>query len=106
MRRDQVLTHIKDKNLTCKLYWSENLTFSKFLELVRQYQDWDAMILVQPEEQINRVALTEKQTTSEKKFQSTCWNCNRIGHLAKDWRFSPDHACESCGRLGYFAISL
>ena len=62
MRRDQVLTHIKDKNLTCKLYWSENLTFSKFLEVERQYQDWDAMILVQPEEQINRVAFTEKQT--------------------------------------------
>ena len=60
MTRDQVLTHIKDKNLKSKLYRSENLTLSKLLEVVSQYHDKDALILVRPEDQINRVQLAEK----------------------------------------------
>jgi len=52
MTRDQVLTHIKDKNLKSKLYWSKNLTLSKLLEVVSQYHDKDALILIQPEDQI------------------------------------------------------
>ena len=72
MTRDQVLTHIKDKNLKSKLYRSENLTLSKLLEVVSQYHDKDALILVQPEEEINRVELTEEQTTSVMKFQGRC----------------------------------
>ena len=104
MTRDQVLTHIKDKNLKSKLYRSENLISSKLIEVVSQYHDKDALILVQPEEEINRVVLTEKQTTSVMKFQGRCWNCNKIGHLAKDCRCSRDHVCESCGRLGHFAV--
>ena len=104
MTRDQVLTHIKDKNLKSKLYRSENLTLSKLLEVVSQYHDKDAMILVQPDQEINRVELTEKQTPSVMKFQGRCWNCNKIGHLAKDCRCSRDHVCESCGRLGHFAV--
>ena len=104
MTRDQVLTHIKDKNLKSKLYRSENLTLSKLLEVVSQYHDKDALILVQPEDQINRVQLAEKQTTSQMKFQGRCWNCNKIGHLAKDCRCSCDHVCMSCGRLGHFAV--
>ena len=106
MTRDQVLTHIKDKQLKSKLYRSENLTLSKLLEVVSQYHDKDALILVQPEEQINRVELAEKQTTgiSPMKFQGRCWNCNKLGHLAKDCRCSRDHVCESCGRQGHFAV--
>ena len=104
MTRDQVLTHIKDKNLKSKLYRSENLTLSKLLEVVSQYHDKDAMILVQPDEEINRVELTEKQPPSVMKFQGRCWNCNKIGHLAKDCRCSRDHVCESCGRLCHFAV--
>ena len=104
MTRDQVLTHIKDKNLKSKLYRSENLTLSKLLEVVSQYHDKDALILVQPEDQINRVQLAEKQTTSQMKFQGRCWNCNKIGHQAKDCRCSRDHVCESCGRLDHFAV--
>ena len=104
MTRDQVLTHIKDKNLKSKLYRSENLTLSKLLEVVSQYHDKDALILVQTEEDINRVELVENQNTSVMKFQGRCWNCNKIGHLAKSCRCSRDHVCESCGRLGHFAV--
>ena len=39
MTRDQVLTYIKDKNLTSKLYRTENLTLSKLLDIVIQYHD-------------------------------------------------------------------
>jgi len=53
MTRDQVLTHIKDKNLKSKLYRSEELTLAKLLEIVSQYHDKDALILVQPKDQIN-----------------------------------------------------
>lgn len=93
-----MLTHIKDKNLKSKLYWSKNLTLSKLLEVVSQYHDKDALILIQPEDQINRVELAEKQTISLMEFQGRCWNCNKIGHLAKDCCCSRDHVCESCGR--------
>ena len=99
-----MLTHITDKNLKSKLYRSENLTLCKLLEVVSQYHDKDALILIQPEDQINRVELAEKQTTSLMKFQGRCWNCNNIGQLAKDCRCSHDHVCESCGRLGHFAV--
>ena len=104
MTRDQVLTHIKDKNLKSKLYRSENLTLSKLLEVVSQYHDKDALILVQTEEDINRGELVENQNTSVMKFQGRCWNCNKIGHFAKNCRCSRDHVCESCGRLGHFAV--
>ena len=55
MTRDQVVTHIKDKNLKSKLYRSENLTLSKLLEVVSHYHGKDALIVVQTEEDINRV---------------------------------------------------
>lgn len=55
------------------------LTLSKLLEVVSQFHDKDALILVQPEDQINRVQLAEKHTTSQMKFQGRCWNCNKIG---------------------------
>ena len=94
----------EEKDLKSKLYWSENLTLSKLLEVVSQYHDKDALILVQPEDQINIVQLAEKHTTSQMKFQGRCWNCNKIGHQAKDCRCSRDHVCESCGRIGHFAL--
>ena len=70
MTKDQVLTHIKDKSLKSKLYRSENLTLSKLLEVVSQCHGKDALILVQPEDQINRVQAAEKQTTSQTKLQA------------------------------------
>ena len=105
MTRDQVLRYIKDKNLKSKLYRTEHLTLSKLLDVVSQYHDKEALIL-QPEEKINRVEATDqdKQTNSPMKFQGRCWNCNRIGHLAKDCRCSHDHVCETCGRRGYFPV--
>ena len=104
MTRDQVLTHIKDKNLKSKLYRSANLTLSKLLEVVSQYHDKDALILVQTEEDIKGVELVENQNTSVRKFQGICWNCIKIRHLAKNCRCSRDHVCESCGRLSHFAV--
>ena len=68
MTRDQVLTHIRDNNLKSKLYRSENLTLSKLLKVVSQYHDKDALILVQTEEDINRVELVENQNTSVTKL--------------------------------------
>ena len=105
MTRDQVLRYIKDKNLKSKLYRTEHLTLSKLLDVVSQYHDKEALIL-QPEEQINRVEATDhdKQTNTPMKFQGRCWNCNRIGHLAKDCRCSRDHVCETCGRRGHFPV--
>ena len=104
MMRDQVLTHIKYKSLKSKLYRSENLTLSKLLKVVSQCHDKDALILVQTEEDINRVELVENQNSSVMKFQGRCWNCNKIGHLAKNCRCSRDHVCEPARRLGHFAV--
>jgi len=63
---DQVLTHIKDKNLKSKLYRSEGFTLAKLLEIVSQYHDKDALILVQPEDQVNRVELAERKKLARK----------------------------------------
>ena len=104
MTRDQVLTHIKDKNLKSKPYRSENLTLSKLLEVVSQYHDKDTLILVQTEEDINIVELFENQNTSVMKFQGRCWYYNKIGHLIKNRRCSCDYVWGSCGRLGHFAV--
>ena len=62
------------------------------------------LMLVQTEEDINRMELVENQNSSVMKFQGRCWNCNKIGHLAKNCRCSRDRVCESCKRLGHFAV--
>ena len=59
MTRDQVFAHIKEKNLKSKLYRTDDLTLSKLLEVVSQYHDQNALILL-AEEQINRVEVTNK----------------------------------------------
>ena len=103
MTRDQVLAHIKEKNLKSKLYRIDDLTLSKLLEVVSQYHDQDALVLL-PEEQINRVELTNTPINTPMKFQGRCYKCNRTGHMAKDCRCSRDHVCETCGRIGHFAV--
>ena len=103
MTRDQVIAHIKDKNLKSKLYRTDGLTLSKLLEVVSQYHDKEALILV-PDEQVNRVEATNKPINPPRKSQGRCYKCNRAGHMAKDCRCSRDHVCEACGRVGHFAV--
>ena len=52
--RDHVISHIKNKNLKAKLYREETLTLSKLLEIVSQYHDKEALILI-PEGHVNRI---------------------------------------------------
>ena len=102
MTRDQVIAHIKDKNLKSKFYRTDGLTLSKLLEVVSQYHNKEAFTLV-PDEQVNRVEATNK-AINPRKFQGGCYKCNRACHMAKDRRCSHDHVCEACGRVGHFAV--
>ena len=44
--RDRAISYIQDKNLKAKLYREETLTLSKLIEIVSQYQDKEAVILI------------------------------------------------------------
>ena len=94
--RDRAISFLKDKNLKSKLYREETLTPSKLMEIVSQYHDKEALILI-PESQVNSLSSDPKQG-------GKCWWCNKVGHFAKDCRRSRDHKCGKCGHMGHFEV--
>ena len=58
LTREQVLIHIKDKNLRAKFFCADNLTLTKLLVIASQYHDKEALTLVL-EMQINRLPAEE-----------------------------------------------
>ena len=91
--RDRAISFIKDKTLKAKLYREGDLTLAKLLDVVSQYHDKDALILVPDTVQ----HLTRKKPPQASKSKGKCWRCDRTGHYAKDCRNSREHKCEKCG---------
>ena len=94
--RDRAISYIQDKNLKAKLYREETLTLSKLMEIVSQYHDKEALILI-PESQVNQIS-------SDAKKGGKCWRCDKERHFAKECRRSRDHKCGKCGNLGHFEV--
>ena len=94
--RDRTISFLKDKNLKSKLYREETLALSKLMEIVSQYHDKEALILI-PESQVNSLSSDPKQG-------GKCWRCDKVGHFAKDCRRSRDHKCGKCGHVGHFEV--
>ena len=94
--RDRAISYIKDKNLKAKLYRKETLTLSKLMEIVSQYHDKEALILI-PESQVNQIS-------SDAKKEGKCWRCDKVGHFTKECRRSRDHKCRKCGNMGHFKV--
>ena len=89
-------SYIQDKNLKAKLYREEILTLSKLIEIVSQYHDKEALILI-PERQVNQVS-------SDAKKWGKCWRCDKVGHFAKECRRSRYHKCGKCGNVGHLEV--
>ena len=94
--RDRAISFLKDKNLKSKLYREETLTRSKLMEIVSQYHEKEALILI-PENQVNSLSSDPKQG-------GKCWWCDKAGHFAKDCHRSRDHKCGKCGHMGHFEV--
>ena len=71
--RDRAISFIKDRNLKSKLYREETLTHAKLMEIVSQYHDKEALILVR--ENVNNIVTSAKQG-------GKCWRCDKVGHFA------------------------
>ena len=94
--RDRAISFIKDRNLKAKLYREETLTLNKLMEIVSQYHDKEALILV-PESQVNHIVPDSRQG-------GKCWRCDKVGHFAKECIRSRNHKCGKCGNLGHFEL--
>ena len=94
--RDRAISFLKDKNLKSKLYREETLPLSKLMEIVSQYHDKEALILI-PESHVNSLSRDPKQG-------GKCWRCDKVGHFAKECRRSRDHKCGKCGHIGHFEV--
>ena len=73
--RNRAISFIKDRNLKSKLYREETLTLAKLMEIVSQYHDKEALILVR--ENTNNIVTSPKQG-------GKCWRCDKVGHFAKE----------------------
>ena len=91
--RDRAISFLEDKNLKSKLYREDTLTLSKLMEIISQYYDKEALILI-PESQVNSLSSDPKQG-------GECWQCDKVGHFAKDCHRSRDH---KCGHMGHFEV--
>ena len=89
--RDRAISFLKDKNLKSKLYREETLTLSKLLEIVSQYHDKEALILI-PESQVNSLSSDPKQG-------GKCWRCDEVRHFTKDCRRSHDTQVRKVGHF-------
>ena len=67
--RDRAISFIKDRNLKSKLYRQETLTLAKLMEIVSQYHDKEALILVR--ENVNNIVTSPKQ-------EGKCWRCDKV----------------------------
>ena len=94
--RDRATSYIQDKNLKAKLYREEALTLSKLMEIVSQYHDKEALVLIR-DCQVNNISPDAKQ-------RGKCWRCDNVGHFAKECRRSRDHKCGKCGNVGHFEV--
>ena len=73
--RDRAISFVKDQNLKSILYREETLTLAKLMEIVSQYHDKEALILVR--ENVNNTVTSPKQG-------GKCWRCDKVGHFAKE----------------------
>ena len=75
--RDRLLLYVTNKPLCSKLYAIDDLTLSKTLETIRQFNDKSVLVL--KKDSANFVGRGSKYTIR-------CWNCSRDGHKARDCR--------------------
>ena len=92
--RDRAISFIKERNLKAKLYHEETLNLSKLLEIVSQYHNREAVILI-PEGQANNIH-------TDSRHGGKCWRCDKSVHFVKDCYCSCDHKCGKCGKVGHF----
>ena len=92
--RDRAISFIKDRNLKAKLYRVETLTLNKRMEIVSQYHDKEALILL-PESQVNHIAPDSRQG-------GKCWRCDKVGLYTKECIRSRSHKCRKCVNFGHF----
>ncbi|CAB4006666.1 Transposon Tf2-9 poly [Paramuricea clavata] len=93
--RDHAISYIKDKNLKSKLYREETLTLNKLMEIVGEYHDQEALILLS--DRVNNIQISSKN-------KGRCWRCDKAGHYARECRSSRDHKCGKCGKVGHFEV--
>ncbi len=93
--RDHAISYIKDRNLKSKLYREETLTLHKLMEIVSEYHDQEALILLS--DRVNNIQIRSKN-------KGRCWRCNKAGHYARECRSSRDHKCGKCGKVGHFEV--
>ena len=58
--RDRAISYIQENNLKAKLYREETLTLSERIEIVSQYHDNEALILI-PESQVKQISSDAKK---------------------------------------------
>ena len=115
MLRDRIVCGINDDALQKRLLSEPGLTFQKALELaqgfematrnVRELQSGkhrrepDGQTPISPA--VHKVTPRGgKPQTIPKKFDTQCYRCGRVGHLASKCRFK-DCKCHKCGKVGH-----
>ena len=92
--RDRAISFLKDTNLESELYREETLTLIKLMDIVSQYHDEEALVLI-PESQVNRLSSDPKQG-------GKCPRRDKLSHFEKDCCRARDHKCEKFGNMSHF----